>query len=136
MEKTYLNPPETHNMPQFYSQAVSVRDAGTRTLYISGQVGVDAQRNLAGDGGLSAQADRAFANLVAVLRAGGATVRDVVKLTVYVVGLDGQKSAVIGGAMLKHFPGPEQPASTWIGVTALVGKGYLLEVEAVAVVEA
>lgn len=136
MEKTFLNPPETHNMPRFYSQAVSIRDGGTRTVHISGQVGVDPAGELAGDGGLADQAARAFANLEAVLRAAGATVSDVVKLTVYVVGLDGQKSATIGGAMLKTFPGPDQPASTWIGVTSLVGKGYLIEVEALAVVKA
>jgi enamine deaminase RidA (YjgF/YER057c/UK114 family) len=136
MEKSFFNPAETHNMPQFYSQAVSIRDGGIRTIYISGQVGVDAQGKLAGDGGLADQAARAFANLDAVLRAAGATAKDVVKITVFSVGLDGPKSAIIGGAMLKHFPGPDQPASTWIGVTSLVGKGYLLEVEATAVVKA
>ena len=43
MEKTYLNPPETHNMPQFYSQAVVVEEGGTRTVYASGQVAADAK---------------------------------------------------------------------------------------------
>jgi enamine deaminase RidA (YjgF/YER057c/UK114 family) len=37
--------------------------------------------------------------------------------------------------MLNYFPGPNQPASTWVGVSSLLGKGYLLEVEAVAVVK-
>lgn len=136
MKKTFLNPAETHNMPQFYSQAASVEEGGIRTIYISGQVAADAKGNLVGEDDLGAQAEQVFKNLNAVLSAAGATTADVIKINAYVVGLDGQKAATVGGAMLNHFPGPDQPASTWVGVSSLLGRGYLLEVEAVAVVKA
>lgn len=133
MEKQYFNPPETHNWPQFFSQAVAAPDRGTRTIYISGQVGVGADGKVVAKGDLAAQARQVFYNLEAVLRVAGAGIGDVVKINAYVVGLDGEKSSVVGAELLKHFPGPNQPASTWIGVTSLVGRDYLLEVEAVAV---
>ncbi len=135
MEKKYLNPPETHNTPQFYSQAVSVSGANPRTVHISGQVSSDAEGNLVGDGDLAAQAKQVFTNMMAVLKSAGATPADVVKINAYVIGLDAKKAAIIGGAMLSHFPGPDQPASTWVGVSSLLGKGFLLEVEAVAAIE-
>jgi enamine deaminase RidA (YjgF/YER057c/UK114 family) len=135
MEKKFLNPSETHNMPQFYSQAVAVSEAGLRTLYVSGQVAADAKGSLVGEGDLAVQSEQVFKNLDAVLQSAGATPADVVKINAYVVGLDGPKAATVGGAMLNYFPGPNQPASTWVGVSSLLGKGYLLEVEAVAVVE-
>lgn len=135
MEKRYLNPPETHNMPQFYSQAVVVTEGGLRTVYVSGQVSADEKGHLVGEGDLAAQAEQVFSNMNAVLGSAGVTTADVVKINAYVVDLDGQKAATVGGAMLNYFPGPEQPASTWIGVSSLLGRGYLLEVEAVAVVK-
>lgn len=136
MEKTFINPNATHNMPQFFSQAVQVRDGATRTIWISGQVSADASGRLVGPDDLAAQSAQVFRNLSAVLDASGATPADVVKINAFVVGLDGRKSAVIGAEMLKLFPGPDQPASTWVGVASLLGKGYLLEVEAIAVVRA
>jgi enamine deaminase RidA (YjgF/YER057c/UK114 family) len=136
MEKTFINPAVTHNMPQFYSQAVAVAGAATRTVYISGQVAVDADGKLVGEDDLAAQSVQVFRNLKAVLDAAGAKPADVVKINAFVVGLDGKKSAVIGAEMLKLFPGPHQPASTWVGVASLLGRKYLLEVEAVAVLPA
>lgn len=135
MSKTYINPPETHNMPQFYSQAVSVANAGARTIHISGQVAVDAEGKLVGKEDLAAQSEQVFRNLGSVLKSAGAKPSDVVKINAYIVGLDGAKSAIVGAAMMKLFPGPDQPASTWVGVASLLGRGYLLEVEAVAVIQ-
>lgn len=135
MEKKFLNPPETHNTPQFYSQAVEVSGSGLRTIHISGQVSSGADGKLVGEGDLAAQAKQVFSNMEAVLKSAGAAPSDVVKINAYVIDLDAKKASVIGAAMLQLFRGPDQPASTWVGVSSLLGKGFLLEVEAVAVVQ-
>ena len=78
--KTALGTPAGVAAPALGSAAVRVG----RTLYVAGQLGVDSSGALAGTD-LRAQAERAFANLGAVLQASGATARDVTTLTIYVV---------------------------------------------------
>ena len=65
-----------------YSQAVR---AG-KTLYLSGQIGLDAATGRLVDG-IENQIPRVFENLKAVAEAGGGTLADAVKLTVYLTDL-------------------------------------------------
>jgi enamine deaminase RidA (YjgF/YER057c/UK114 family) len=67
------------------------------------------------------------------LEAAGASVNDVVKLNTYVVGLDRDKSKSNRKAKDQYFVAVNQPASTMVGVAALVMKALLIEVEATAV---
>ena len=43
-------------------------------------------------------------------------------------------SAPITEALRKYFPGKDLPASTWLGVQSLAEEGFLIEVDAIAVV--
>src|SRR5262249_1029956 len=74
-----------------FSQVVVAEGSPLRLVVTSGQVGVDAEQVVAGDGGFGAQVDRAFANLAAALSAARCTMEDVAKLTVYVVGFGGSR---------------------------------------------
>ena len=63
MEWSHLNPPELPDWSTFFSQVVCASTHGTRQVFVAGQVGVDAGKELAGDGGFEAQTERAFDNL-------------------------------------------------------------------------
>jgi 2-iminobutanoate/2-iminopropanoate deaminase len=100
-------------------------------LFVSGCVPVDGDGRLVGGDDVVAQARQVFANVGAVLEAGGASFADVVKVTVYLIDIDDRarinpvRQEVFGGA---------RPASTLVEVSALAVPGAKLEVEAVALV--
>ena len=81
------------------------------------------------------QSEIAHQNLVNELKAAGAGPEDVVKLNTYVVDLDSERSKTNGRVKAKFFTHANQPASTLVGVSALVMKPLLIEIEATAVVE-
>lgn len=124
----FINP-ETLARPTGYSHVVETK--GSRTIYIAGQIALDHQGNLVGLNDMRAQAEQVFQNLQAALAAVEASFDDVVKLTYYVVDIS-QMQAVRD--VRDRFVNPAQlPASTAVEVRQLVRKEFLLEVEAVAV---
>ena len=70
------------------------------------------------------------------IAAAGAGVEDVIKINTYIKELDGEKAKAVAEAKAKVFTQENQPASTWIGVTSLIFPNLLVEVEAIAVLEA
>ncbi len=108
---------------------------GARTVYISGQVAVDENGALVGAGDLGAQTTQVMLNLGRALEAAGATFADVVKITTFVVGYRPEQRAVIGAARSPFFPAGEPPASTLVGIEALAAPGWLIEIEAIAVLD-
>jgi 2-iminobutanoate/2-iminopropanoate deaminase len=112
-----------------------VSGESVETIFVSGQVAVDENRNLVGAGDLAAQALQAFRNLRTALAAAGAATADVVKLNVYVKDYDPAGASSIGDALRSVFGDGDLPASTWLGVQSLAKEGFLVEVDAVAVVE-
>ena len=134
MNKEFINPSALPNWEQSFSQIVVVSHETSKTVYLSGQVSVDENQNLIGEGDLRAQALRAFQNLEVALTAAGASVADVVKLNIYVKDYKPEDVVAVGEALRKHFPQKNLPASTWLGVQSLAKKGFLIEIDAVAVV--
>ena len=134
MEWNHLNPPDLPDWSSFFSQAVCVEAHGVKHVFVSGQVGVDAQKQLAGDGGFEAQAERAFENLGTALAAAGAAWEDVAKLTIYVVSYEEARAAVIGRAIRSRFAAGKLPTCSLIGVQALAESRFAVEVEAIALV--
>jgi len=100
-------------------------------LFVSGVVPVDGAGRLAGGDDVVAQARQVFANLGAVLAAGGATFGDVVKVTVFLTDVDDR--APINTVRQEVF-GETRPASTLVEISGLAIPGAKIEVEAVAVV--
>ena len=134
MPKSYFNPPTLFPSQQYgFSQIVTSR--GGTTVYLSGQVGWDAQEQLGEPGDFEAQVRRALANLDAAMQAAGGTRDDVVALRIYLVGEHIRETRVVREALLAFFRPDRQPASTWIGVTALANPDFLVEIEATAVIE-
>jgi len=128
-----LNPP-TLSKPTGYSHATLVT-AG-RQLHISGQVALNAAGEIVGKGDLAAQADQVYQNLLAALAAAGADMRHVFKIVTYVVDLDPARAADIRKVRLRYLAEGEYPASTMVGTTALVHPDFLIEIEAIALLDA
>ena len=99
-------------------------------LFVSGCVPVDVDGRLVG-GDVVAQARQVFANVGAILGAGGATFADVVKVTVYLIDIDDR---VRINSVREEVFGDTRPASTLVEVSALAIPGAKLEVEAVALI--
>ena len=136
MAKAFINPQALPNWEHSFTQVITVSPVvPAKTVYISGQVAVDQDQNLIGDGDLAAQAMQAFRNLETALEAGGATTSDVVKINIYVKDYKPDNAAPISEALRRYFPHKQLPTSTWLGVQALAKEGFLIEVDAVAIVE-
>jgi enamine deaminase RidA (YjgF/YER057c/UK114 family) len=127
LTKEFINP-----HPMGFTNTVTCSSSGTKTIYISGQVGYADGR--VGES-FDEQANMAYSNLNKELQSAGATAKDVVKINTYVVDLDRDKSKAIRKAKDQYFTHENQPASTMVGVSALVMKELLIEVEATAVIE-
>jgi enamine deaminase RidA (YjgF/YER057c/UK114 family) len=57
MDKEFLNPNDLPDWRPAFSQVVIVKAGGVRTIYVAGQVSVDAERKLVGAGDLKSQAE-------------------------------------------------------------------------------
>jgi len=112
-----------------------VASSGARTIHVSGQVGIDAEGRVVVPGDLKRQTEQAFENIRLALAAVGATFRDVVNTRLYVVGLKPQHVPIIREVRSRYVDATHPPASTLVGVTALVVPEWLIEIEATAVVE-
>lgn len=105
---------------------------GGRTLYLSGQVAMDASGKVVGTS-FAAQTERVFENLKVALAAGGAHFGHVVKMNVYVRDLTSEKVRCFREIRARYL-GDHKPASTLVATPALVHEDMMLEVEVVAVV--
>jgi 2-iminobutanoate/2-iminopropanoate deaminase len=109
-----------------YSQGIEAA-AGLRWLHVSGQVGVRPDGTV--EQGFTAQAERAWDNLLTVVAAAGMAPWDLVKVNVYLTRAgDVAESRRIRDAKLAGAP----PASTLAVVAALASPQWLFEVDAVA----
>ena len=131
MPTQFLNPPglaPTNGWTQV------VTSTGGKTVHVSGQVSVDERGQVVGNGDLKAQAEQTFANLDVALKAAGASFREVVKMNLYVVGLKPELVPLLREVRARYVSRESPPASTLVGVSALVGADWLIEIEVVAVV--
>jgi 2-iminobutanoate/2-iminopropanoate deaminase len=134
MPKRYLNPPELFNSVKYgFSQVVASR--GGTTVFLSGQVGWDAEQRIGDANDLGEQARRALRNVEIAVQAAGGTRDDVVTLRIYIVGQHIHNAAGVREALLGFFHPDRLPSSTWIGVSALANPDFLIEIEATAVID-
>lgn len=125
--------PDGLSKPTGYTHVTVVESR--RQVHISGQVALDANGNLVGKGDIGAQAEQVFKNLEIALTSAGADVSKVFKMVTYVVGLKPELLPPIRAARAKRFGDGPFPASTLVGVTALVNPDLLLEVEVIAALD-
>lgn len=107
-----------------YSQGIS----SGAMLFCSGQVGLDAATGEMVEGGVGEQTERAIRNLTAVIEAGGKSLKDVVKTTVFLASMDDFQA--MNDVYARFFSDPP-PARSTVAVKDLP-KGALVEIEAIA----
>jgi enamine deaminase RidA (YjgF/YER057c/UK114 family) len=114
--------------PAGYSHVVSIPRG--RLVWTSGQLPMDAERNVVAAGDWELQTRMVFENVGLALRAAGAQWLDVVKLTMFVV--DVSELEIIRAVRDEFVDTANPPTSSLVRVAGLVHSDALIEVEAVA----
>lgn len=130
MPKTILESPKLSKPSGIFSSGVKA-PAG-HLVFVSGQVARNARGETVGKGDIKAQTRQVLQNIQAVLEAGGATLDDVVKVTVFVTNL-AEHLSQIHEVRAEYFK-RAYPASTLVEVKALAHRDFLIEIEAIAAV--
>lgn len=128
-QKSLLRPEGLVRSPAF--SHVAVVPPGATTLYIGGQNAVDGDGTLVGGDDIAAQTQQVMTNLHIALAAAGASVQDLVMMTILLVdGVDLDAAYPVAAAELSG----ATPPVVAVRVAGLAVPGALLEVSAVAAV--
>ena len=104
------------------------------TVWLSGQIGSDAEGRVVEPDDLVAQVGRALRRIAVALRAAGCEPADTVKLTYYVTDLKRYRDSLSAiGPLYRDVFGRHYPATTLVEVGALFDPDALVEIDAVAV---
>jgi len=125
----HINPEGLHRSPAF-SQAVVVEQP-TKTIYIGGQNGVDADGKIVGPT-LGEQSERVFRNLATILESEGASLANIVHWTIAVVAGESFEAGL--AAFQRVWNRADPPPAITVHFVAALGPGVLVEIDAVAVV--
>ena len=126
MQRQVINAKDAPAAVGGYAQAVAVGGA-TRTLYVSGQIPVDAEGRC--PAGFEDQCRLAWRNVLAQLAAADMSVENLAKVTIF---MSDRRYALENRAIRTEMLGSHQPALTVI-ITGIFDEAWLLEIEAVAV---
>ena len=129
MEKIILRSPKISLSRGIMSHGVKVT-AG-HLVFVSGQVARNVHGELVGKGDIKAQTRQALQNVKDVLEVAGATMDDVVKVTVFVTNVVEHYTQI--HEVRAEYWKTDYPASTMVEVRSLVSPDMLIEIEAIAV---
>lgn len=125
-----LQRPQTNGKDTYAHVVVTTRQ---KTVYVAGQLARDAQGNIVGKGDIRAQVRQVCENIKAALAAAGATFADVVQTQTFVTSWAEYRKA--SDVRLEYF-GAAVPTSTTVEVSALAAPEYMVEISAIAVLDA
>lgn len=125
----YINPTGLPNYPEF-SQVVTTEGSG-KTIYIGGQNAVNAQGEIVGKGNIAEQTEQVMNNLQTALSACGATLNNLLKLSIYIVqGQDLNSGFQASQKFISNLANP--PVISVIFVAGLAHPDFLIEIDATA----
>jgi reactive intermediate/imine deaminase len=127
MSREVIRPSTVHPV-KAYSHAIR----NGNIIHVAGQVALDQQGNLVGKGDIKIQAEQVFKNLKAVVEAAGGSMQHIAKITTFTTNV--AYRPIISEVRARYFP-TDPPASTFLVIRSLAEPGFLLEVEAVAVLD-
>lgn len=134
MPNQTINPPTLFNSLQYgFSQIVT--STGGTTVHLSGQVAWDADQNIIGGDDLGEQMRQSLRNVATAVETAGGSLADVVSMRIYIAQRKLDDTSGISAALREAFPADAPPATTWIGVPGLAREEFLVEVEAIAVID-
>jgi len=128
MSVRHINPAGLSRSPAF-SQAVVVEQPA-KTIYIGGQNGVDANGKVVGPT-VGEQTSQALRNLATILESEGASLANIVHWSIAVV--DGHPLAEGVAAFQQTWNPADPPPAITVHVVAGLGPGFLVEIDAIAV---
>jgi enamine deaminase RidA (YjgF/YER057c/UK114 family) len=131
MRKTFDNPSSVPAPAGAYSHVARLEHDSGALLVISGQVAIGADGELVGEGDMTAQSERVFDSLAAILAAHGATLADVINIRTYVTDMELIREYAL---VRRRYLTGDPPTSTTVEVSRLVMPGALVEVEVMAAV--
>jgi enamine deaminase RidA (YjgF/YER057c/UK114 family) len=126
--KQHLNP-DTMSRPTGYSHVVKVGN----TVYIAGQVSAGPDGSVVGKGDPEAQVRQVWRNIEAAVKSVGGTLQNIAKTTTYVTNI--QYGAAVRNVREELFQSSNPPTSTLLVVAGLASPDYMVEIEAIAVVD-
>lgn len=114
-----------------FSQA-TVAEARGRLLFISGMTARKPDGTIAGIGDIEAQTRQVCENIKSAVESAGGTMDDICRVDVYVRNIEHFER--IHKVRREYFKAPP-PASTMVEVTKMVSPDYLIEINAIAVLD-
>lgn len=121
--------PSSLHRPFGYAHAIQIE----KTLYISGQVPLDMELKSIGEGDIAAQTEQVYANMEKVVKSAGGSMRNIVMLNIYCTDLDAYDKHT--RSVRKKYFGDYYPATTAVEVRRLYRPEYMIEIEAIAVLD-
>ena len=121
--------PSSLHRPFGYAHAIQIE----KTLYISGQVPLDMDLKSVGEGDIAAQTEQVYANMEKVVKSAGGSMRNIVMLNIYCTDLDAYDKHT--RSVRKKYFGDYYPATTAVEIKRLYRPEYMIEIEAVAVLD-
>ena len=133
MKRETINPKSLFDSRQYGFSQIVISNPG-KFVFISGQVAWDENLNIVGENDLAKQTQKAIDNLEIAIKAAGGTLENIVMLRIYKVNYQKEDGAIISQTLKANFGTINPPASTWISVKGLANKGFMIEIEAQAVI--
>ena len=121
--------PKNLHRPFGYAHAIQI----DKTLHISGQIPLDMEMNVVGKNDMTAQTEQVYGNLKKVLEDAGGTMNNIVMLNIYCTDIERFDKETRG--LRKKYFGDYYPAITALEVKRLYRPDFMIEVEAVAVLD-
>lgn len=131
MAKQRVVSPELHAPLGHFSHATAIEATG-RLVFLSGMTALNRDGGVTGVGDITAQTHQVCQNLKAAVEAAGGSLDDIVRVDVFVRNIE--DFAAIHAVRRQYFTGVP-PASTMVEVSKFVNKDYLIEINAIAVVQ-
>ncbi len=116
-----------------FAQVVTAQ--GSKLVFCAGQTAWDKDMKIVGAYDLAQQMEKTLENIQHALAEAGATLKDVVRLTIYIVDYHSDQLETITGVLGKFFEKDALPANTLLGIQSLALPEFLVEMEATAVID-
>jgi enamine deaminase RidA (YjgF/YER057c/UK114 family) len=133
MQRKVMNPKTLLNSIQYGFSQIAM-GTGKTLVTFSGQVGWNAHKEIGNAGDLHTQTLRTLENLKIAMAEAGGTLDNVLSLRIYIVADVMDETAPIIAGLQQYFP-TDPPTATWIGVPRLANKDFLIEIEAIALLD-
>lgn len=134
MSRQSLQPADLFSSTDFgYAQVVAT--AGKKIIFCAGQTAWDKDFKLVGGNDLGLQMEKTLKNIGVALAAAGASLKDVCRLTIYIVDYNAGMLDTVATVLKKFFDKDALPVNTLLGIQALAVPEFLVEIEATAVID-